>query len=406
MAARHYPERVNAITRRLRGRDEAASPAPAKEPESTAGVARIGRRTKDLVKGLKPGEVAVIAHRNIDRIAAEDLVASGIKAVLNDQPSSDDKYPNRGPLILVDAGVRLIDFGGDADLFELLDDGDFIQLDGPILKIDGAKIATGVEQLKPDLDRQLARQQDDIHLALAAFAENTASHIQQEKEMLSGSIDLPYTRTDFRDRHVLIVVRGPNYKRDLRALRAYIGDVRPVLVGVDGGADAIRDAGYRPDMILGDMDSATDQTLKCGAELVVHAYADGKAPGKQRLLDLDLEPTILPAVGTSQDVAMLMAYEKGATLIVTVGAHFNLIEFLDKDRDGMSSTFLTRLRIGEVLVDAKGVSRLYTPGITPGPLFLFLTAFLVLVVIVVLSSPALADLVDLIWLKLKIWLGF
>lgn len=371
----------------------------------TSGIARPNRKTKDLVKGLEPGDVAVIGHRNIDRIAAEDLAASGVRVVLNNDPSSDDRYPNRGPLILVEAGVRLIDFP-EADLFELLKDGDLVELDGPHLRLEGERIATGVEQLKPDLDRQLDRQQEQIHLALADFAGNTVAHIQEEGEMLTGSIELPETRTDFRDRHVLIVVRGPNYKRDLRALRAYIGDVRPLLIGVDGGADAIRDAGYKPDMILGDMDSATDETLKAGAELVVHAYADGKAPGQQRLLELGLDPIILPSVGTSQDVAMLMAFEKGASLIVTVGAHFNLIEFLDKDRAGMSSTFLTRLRIGEVLVDAKGVSRLYSPGLTTGPLLYFLGAFLVLVLVVILTSPALADLFDLVWLKLKILFGF
>jgi len=396
---------VNPITKRLRSRAEGPGQSGPGSPVSTTGTARVGRKTKDLVKQLEPGDVAVIGHRNIDRIAAEDLAASGIGVVLNNDPSSDDKYPNRGPLILVEAGVRLIDFP-DADLFELLSDGETIELDGPKLKRDGQMLATGVEQLKPDLDRRLADQQEEIHHALAAFAENTVNHIQEEGEMLSGSIELPATRTNFRDRHVLIVVRGPNYKRDLRALRAYIGDVRPILIGVDGGADAIRDAGYKPDMILGDMDSATDQTLKCGAELIVHAYANGKAPGKQRLIDLGLDPIILPSVGTSQDVAMLMAFEKGASLIVTVGAHFNLIEFLDKDRDGMSSTFLTRLRIGEVLVDAKGVSRLYSPGLTTGPLFFFLAAFLVLVVVVILTSPALADLADLLWLKIKIWLGF
>lgn len=396
---------MNAITKRLRSRSDGSDPEEPAAGASTAGIARPGKKTKDLVKGLKPGEIAVIGHRNIDRIAAEDLSGSGVAVVLNNDPSSDDKYPNRGPLILVEAGIRLIDFPGD-DLFELLSDGDRIELVGPELKRDGETLAIGIEQLKPDLDLQLATQQQDIHHALANFAENTVTHIQEEAELLSGGIKLPETRTNFRDRHVLIVVRGPDYKSDLRALRAYIGDVRPVLIGVDGGADAIRDAGYKPDMILGDMDSATDGTLKCGAELVVHAYANGKAPGQQRLVDLGLDPIILPSVGTSQDVAMLMAFEKGASLIVTVGAHFNLIEFLDKDRDGMSSTFLTRLRIGEVLVDAKGVSRLYTPGLTTGPLFFFLAAFLVLVVVVILTSPALADLADLIWLKLKIWLGF
>lgn len=400
---------MSTLAKRLRsrrggGRGPVENRPAATDRPRTKGRIRTGRKTKDLVKSLGPGDIAVIGHRNIDRIAAEDLAASGVGAVLNNEPSSDDRYPNRGPLILVEAGIRLVDFPDD-DLFELVDDGQEVELAGPDLKSGGSTVATGLEQLKPDLDRRIAGQREEIHLALAEFAENTVTHVRDESELLSGNIPLPDTATDFRDRHVLIVVRGPDYKRDLRALRAYIRDVRPILVGVDGGADAIREAGYRPDMILGDMDSATDATLKSGAELIVHAYSSGKAPGRQRLVDLGLGSIVLPSVGTSQDVAMLMAFEKGASLIVTVGAHFNLIEFLDKDRAGMSSTFLTRLRIGEVLVDAKGVSRLYSPGLSTGPLLLFLGAFLVLAVIVVLSSPALADLFDLIWLKFKIWLG-
>jgi len=396
---------VNAITKRLRGRSGNGRVETATNGTAISrGRVRLGRKTKDLVKTLGPEDIAVIGHRNIDRIAAEDLVASGVKVVLNDQSSSDDRYPNRGPLILVEAGVRLVDFPDD-DLFEVLVENEQVVLEGGQIKRDGVTIASGVEQLLPALREQIERQRAEIHHALADFAENTVTHMKEESELLSGAIELPETRTTFRDRHVLIVVRGPNYKSDLRALRAYIRDVRPILIGVDGGADAIREAGYRPDMILGDMDSVTDETLKSGPEVVVHAYADGRAPGAERMVGLGVDHIALPFVGTSQDVAMLMAYEKGASLIVTVGAHFNLIEFLDKDRAGMSSTFLTRLRIGEVLVDAKGVSRLYNPGLTVGPLMLFLGAFLVLVAIVVLSSPALADLFDLIWLKIKIWLG-
>lgn len=397
---------MNPITKRLRGRPANGTVAPdGRRTPVSSGRVRLGRKTKDLVKTLGPEDIAVIGHRNIDRIAAEDLVASGVKVVLNDQSSSDDRYPNRGPLILVEAGVRLIDFPDD-DLFDLLVENEHLVVEGAQLKRDGVVVATGVEQFLPELEEQLDRQRAEIHHALADFAENTVTHIQEESELLSGAIELPETRTQFRDRHVLIVVRGPNYKSDLRALRAYIRDVRPILIGVDGGADAIREAGYKPDMILGDMDSVTDDTLRSGPEVVVHAYADGRAPGAERMKRLGVEHIALPFVGTSQDVAMLMAYEKGASLIVTVGAHFNLIEFLDKDRAGMSSTFLTRLRIGEVLVDAKGVSRLYNPGLTVGPLMMFLGAFLVLVAIVVLSSPALADLFNLIWLKIKIWLGF
>jgi uncharacterized membrane-anchored protein len=269
----------------------------------------------------------------------------------------------------------------------------------------GEEIVTGTVLEAEELARRLDHQRQRIDEALAAFAENTMAHLRHEGELLAGRIEFPRTRTTFRDRHVLIVVRGTTHRRDLQALRAYIRDVRPLLIGVDGGADAILEAGLKPDVVLGDMDSAGDAALRSGAELIVHAYPDGRAPGRQRLLDLGLDHTVVPAGGTSQDVAMLMAFEKGAALIVSVGAHFNLIEFLDKNRDGMSSTFLTRLRIGETLVDAKGVSRLYNPGMGMGHMALFMTAFAVLLIIVVLTSGELAETADLLWLKVKILLG-
>ena len=372
---------------------------------AVSGTVRMGTRTKDLVKALRPGDVAVISHRNIDRVAAEDLASSGVVAVLNTEPSTDDRYPNRGPLILVEAGVALVDVAG-ADLFSILSDGDLVVIEGSTVLRDGDRVAEGRAMTRVDLVERLSRQQDEIHVALAAFAENTVTHVRRESEILTGDIVLPEIRTSFRDRHVLIVVRGPDYRSDFRALDAYIRDVRPVLVGVDGGADAIIEAGHRPSVILGDMDSASDAALRSGAELIVHAYPDGRAPGRDLLRSSGLEHTVFPADGTSQDVAMLLAHEMGAELIVSVGAHFNLVEFLDKDRDGMSSTFLTRLRIGESLVDAKGVSRLYSPGVPVGPLLAFLGAFVLLAVIVVFTSPALADLFDLIWLKVKVTLGF
>ena len=229
--------------------------------------------------------------------------------------------------------------------------------------------------------------------------------MRQETDLLTGSVEFPPTRASFRDRHVLIVVRGDRHRRDLKALRAYIRDVRPLVVAVDGGADGVLEAGLKPDVILGDMDSACDAALACGAELIVHAYPDGRAPGRERLLDSGLTTPLVPAAGTSEDVAMLMAFEKGATLIVSVGAHFNLIEFLDRKRGGMSSTFLTRLRIGEKLVDAKGVSRLYNPSSTLAPVAFFAVAFMVLLAILVITSPALNDVFELVWLKIRIWLG-
>jgi uncharacterized membrane-anchored protein len=372
--------------------------------EAIRGTARLGRRTKHLVKRLGAGDVAVIDHVNIDRIAAEELIETGVCAVLNASESSNGRYPNAGPLMLARAGIRLIDAPG-ADPFELLRDGDTVTIEGGTVRVGGDEVLSGRVLDIAGLERQLEEQRERIDEALAEFAENTVAHVRQEADLLTGSVEYPATRASFRDRHVLIVVRGDRHRRDLKALRAYIRDVRPLIVAVDGGADGVLEAGMKPDMILGDMDSAGDEALRCGAELVVHAFPDGRAPGRDRLLEMGLEHSLVPVAGTSEDVAMLMAYEKGAALIVTVGAHFNLIEFLDRDRGGMSSTFLTRLRIGEKLVDAKGVSRLYTPSSPFGPVALFLVVFAVLLTILVITSPALNDLFQLVWLKIKIWLG-
>lgn len=372
---------------------------------TATGPARLGRRTKDLVKRLRPGDVAVVDHVNIDRIAAEELIATGVRAVLNASQSSDGRYPNAGPLLLVRAGVMLVDTPASADPFELIEDGEEVTIAAGEVSVGGRDLLHGHELGVEELELRLAEQRERVDEALAEFAENTVAHVRQETDLLTGAIDFPPTRASFRDRHVLIVVRGEGHRRDLQALRAYIRDVRPLIVAVDGGADGCLEAGLKPDVILGDMDSAGDTALRCGAELIVHAYPDGRAPGRQRLLELGLVHTVVPAAGTSEDVAMLLAHEKGADLIVSVGAHFNLIEFLERNRAGMSSTFLTRLRIGERLVDAKGVSRLYNPGLGLGPVPLFLAAFAVLLAILTIASPALGDLVDLVWLKVKIWLG-
>jgi len=371
---------------------------------SAEGTARLGERTKHLVKRLRPGEVAVIDHADIDRIAAEELIEAGVVAVLNAAPSSSGRYPNAGPLMLARAGIALVD-APNAKLFELLKDGDRVRIADGAIYVGGEEVAQGRRLQVAELEREMQEHRQRIDEALGEFAENTVAHVREETDLLTGNIAFPPIRASFRDRHVLIVVRGDRHRRDLKALRAYIRDVRPLIVAVDGGADGILEAGMKPDVILGDMDSASDAALRCGAELIVHAYPDGRAPGRERLLEAGLDHQVIPAAGTSEDVAMLMAYEKGATLIVSVGAHFNLVEFLDRKRGGMSSTFLTRLRIGERLVDAKGVSRLYNPSSALAPLAFFAVAFLILLTILVITSPALNDVWELVWLKIRIWLG-
>ncbi len=369
-----------------------------------AGPARLGRRTKLLVKTLRPGAIAVLDHRDIDRVSAEDLIAAGVAAVCNCSPSSTGAYPNMGPLLLVQAGVHLVDMPDDA-LFDELRDGERITVRGGEVLRDGSIVARGTVQEPEAVRAATDERRREIGDALEAFAQNTIEHMLEERELLSGRIELPRFDTDFRDRPALIVVRGVDHQKDLRALRPYIRDVKPAILAVDGGANAILAEGFKPDMIVGDMDSATEQTLRCGAELVVHAYPDGRAPGRDRLEQLGLPYKLVPAPGTSQDVAMLIAAEKGAKLIVSVGSQFNLVEFLDKNRRGMASTFLTRLRLGEILVDAKGVSRLYRPQPGLKPLVVVALAGLLCLAAIVALTPALRDVADLMWLKLEVLLG-
>jgi uncharacterized membrane-anchored protein len=368
------------------------------------GRARLGKRTKLLVRRLKPGDIAVIDHADIDRVAADDLVARGVRCVLNASRSSSGRYPNPGPTILTDAGVHLVDVP-DLPLFDLIEDGQQLAVKGGEIYRDGELVATGQVLDREEAHRANERARQLIGEALADFAENTIAHMRDERELLAGRIDLPEFTTAFRDRPVLVVVRGVDHQKDLRILRSYVRDVKPVLVAVDGGADALMSDGFAPHMIVGDMDSASDAALRSGAELVVHAYPDGRAPGRDRLDRLDLPYKVVPAPATSEDVAMLIAAEKGAELIVAVGTHFNLVEFLDKARAGMSSTFLTRLRVGEILVDAKGVSRLYRPSAGRGPLIIVTLAALLVLVVVVVTSPTLGQFLDLVWLRVQILLG-
>ncbi|MEJ7825813.1 MAG: putative cytokinetic ring protein SteA [Solirubrobacteraceae bacterium] len=369
-----------------------------------AGPARLGRRTKRLVKELGPGDVAVLDHRDLDRVSAEDLIAAGVLAVLNCSPSSTGAYPNMGPLLLVQAGIHLVDMPDDT-LFSQIADGDRLIVRGGDVCQGSVVLASGHVQ-EPDAVRSATdERRREIGDALEAFAQNTIEHMLEERELLSGRIELPRFDTDFRDRPALIVVRGVDHQQDLRALKPYIRDMKPAILAVDGGANALLAEGFQPDMIVGDMDSATEQALRCGAELVVHAYPNGKAPGRDHLEQLGLPFKLVPAPGTSQDVAMLIAAEKGAELIVSVGSQFNLVEFLDKNRRGMASTFLTRLRLGEILVDAKGVSRLYRPRAGAAPLVAVVLAGLLCLLAIVLLTPALYDVADLLWLKVEVVLG-
>jgi uncharacterized membrane-anchored protein len=349
--------RLAAMPLRLRPRTHGTDPA------GVHGPARVDPRTKNLTKRLRPGDIAVINHLDLDRVSAEALVACRPRAVINAAPSISGRYPNLGPEIIVAAGIPLLDAVGPL-VMTTLKEGTEVRLHEGDLLAGTQVVASGILQTADSVEAAMTDARAGLAVQLEAFAANTMEYLRNERELLLDGVGVPDIKTSLEGRHALIVVRGYHYKEDLQTLRHYIREYRPVLIGVDGGADAILEAGHRPHLIVGDMDSVSDATLRSGAEIVVHAYRDGRAPGLQRVQDLGIEPVVFPATGTSEDVAMLLADDKGATLIVAVGTHATLVEFLDKGRSGMASTFLTRLRVGGKLVDAKGVSRLYRTRIS------------------------------------------
>jgi uncharacterized membrane-anchored protein len=369
-----------------------------------SGVARLDRRTKRLVKRLGPDDIAIIDHRDIDRASAEELLESRVRVVFNVSPSVTGRFPNVGPLSLVRGGIRLIDCPG-AELFEDVKEGEALVVRGAGLYRNGTRLAAGHVHTEDELERALAEQRARVTDALESFAENTLHHVRDESKLLSEGVQIPQLKTSFRDRHALVVARAPEAKRDLRIVRSYIREFKPILIGVDGGADRLLEAGYSPDVVVGDMDSVSDKALRSGAEIVVHAYPGGRAPGRERVDRLGLPSALLPAPGMSEDVAILLAYEKGAELIVAVGTRFNLTEFLERDRAGMSSTFLTRLKVGDILVDARGVSRLFRARAGVGPLLAFVGAGLAAIVAAVAVSSDLQRFLSLVVERAQSFLG-
>ncbi len=379
-----------------------------RKPDDGAGIGgavRLDKRTKNLTKRLQPGEIAIIDHLDIDRVSAEALVACSPAVVVNAAPSISGRYPNLGPEILIEAGVPLLDEVG-PEVFAKTREGERVVLDGDTLLRGGEVIAKGRLLDEESVAAAMEEARAGLSVQLEAFASNTIEYLRRERDLLIDGIGVPEIRTQIDGRHVLIVVRGYHYKEDLQTLRPYIREYRPILIGVDGGADALLEVGYTPALIVGDMDSVSDRALTCGAEIVVHAYRDGRAPGLPRVEELGIEPVVFPATGTSEDVAMLLADDKGAELIVAVGTHVTLVEFLDKGRSGMASTFLTRLRVGGKLVDAKGVSRLYRSRVSTVQVVALIAAGLVALSVALAATPAGRSLFDLLgswWHDLVFW---
>ncbi|MGH3275921.1 MAG: putative cytokinetic ring protein SteA [Streptosporangiaceae bacterium] len=371
---------------KLPQRNPSGARRPRPDLPGATGRARLDHRTKSLTRRLEPGDIAIIDHADLDRVSAEAMISRQVAAVVNASASISGRYPNLGPQALVEAGIPLVDDVG-PEIFDRVRDGQAVRLDGGALHVGDEVVAKGIVQNAQTVAANMASAKEGLAEQLRAFVANTMEYIDRESTLLTDGIAIPELATRLEGRHALVVARGSRHHEDLLALRAYIREFKPVMIGVDGGADALLDAGYRPAMIIGDMDSVSDRALRCGAEVIVHAYPDGHAPGLPRVQGLGLDSVTCPAPGTSEDVALLLADEAGASLIVAVGMRFSLVEFLDKGRSGMASAVLTRIRVSDKIVDAKGVSRLYQSRISARALTLLALAALVTVLVAIVASP-------------------
>ncbi len=374
------------------------------------GIIRLGKRTKLLAPTLPQGAIVILEHPDLDSVAARTLITARPLAVVNNAPFITGHYPNRGPALLLHAGIDLYERAGESDdLFGVLRDGETGSIAGNTLRQSG--IAIRLTPFTPAiLDEKTHAARANLNDALSDFAQNTLRYLDREEErsLLLDPVSVPETRTALAGRAVLIVVRGDGYEEDLAQLGLFLREQKPAVVAVDGAADALLARGVRPDIILGDMDSISDAGLKCGAELIVHAYATPRsaegpaaAPGMERVHALNLEAQSFPVAGTSEDAALLLAYERGADLIVAVGTHSHLEDFLDKGRGGMASTFLVRLKVGSRLVDARGVSRLYARRHRLAPLMASLAICAAFPLVVLLANTPFGQH---LWRSLVVWM--
>lgn len=357
-------------------------------------------RTKNLIPRLQAGNIALIDHEDLDRVSAEALRDSGVSAVLNTASFISGEYPNTASLELLSAGIILADQLG-RKLFDEISEDDELLIRDTKLYRRGEFLAELHILTAEEVIVQAHKAKIKLDSCLDDFTRNTLSYLEEDRDILLGDMWVPPTEINLKDRHVLVVIRGHEYKNDLRALKSYISEMNPVLLAVDGAADALACEGYAPDIIIGDMDSVSDELLQSGAQLIAHAYPDGSCPALERLAKLGLKADTWPLSATSEDLALLLAYHSQASLIVAVGSHVNLIEYLDKGRGGMSSTFLVRLKVGERLVDAKGVSKLYRSVPSFKHLGLVSAAALFSLASVIVISPQLRSALALLWLSVK-----
>ncbi|AHH99797.1 putative cytokinetic ring protein SteA [Kutzneria viridogrisea] len=372
------------------------------------GVARVDRRTGDLLRRVGPGDVAVLDQLDLDRRTAEALIEAEVVGVVNAAPSISGRFPNLGPEALLQAGIPLIDDVGNGVL-RAVKDGTKLRLHEGVVYAGEREIARGVEQTPESVADQLIEAKAGMSAQLEAFSANTIEFLRRERTLVLDGHGVPELYVPMRDRQVVVVAPGYGHADDLKRLKRFIREYRPVLVGVDAGADTLREAGFKPDIIVGDPDGISTETLKSGAEVVLPAQSDGHAPGLDRIQDLGIGAVTFPATANAEDLALLLAEAHGASLVITVGFQATLREFLDRGRSGSNpSTFLTRLKLGSKLVDGQAVATLYRSRVSFGAVLLLVLAVVAAVAVALLVSDvatAYPALFSDAWHSFTAWLG-
>lgn len=384
-------------------------PATLRNGASTGGVsgtARVDRRTKDLLRRLHPGDVAIIDAVDLDYATAEALIAAQVAAVVNASASISGRYPNLGPQRLVSAGIPVLDEVGTA-VFGAVRDGSAVRVHGDVLFRGDDEVCRGIAQTPTVVADAMARARAGLSSQLRSFAANTAEVVKLSRPLLLEGVGIPATRTAMHARHVVVVSRSYSWAEDLAGLKRYLREYRPVLIGVDAGASALRESGYTPDLIVGDVDTVADATLRCGAEVVVRVRPDGRSPAWERVQDLGVPAMPFPMAGSSECAALLLADAGGAQVIVTVGSSATLEEFLDNDSPGMASTFLSRLRVAGKLVDARAMRRLYRPQVSAATALGVVVAAAILIGLILAFTDTGQSVVQLLtgkWHSLTDWI--
>jgi uncharacterized membrane-anchored protein len=363
---------------------------PRTRPElpGVTGVARVDRHSEALLRRLRPGNIAVLDQLDLDRATADALVAAEVAAVVNASPSISGRFPNLGPEVLVHAGIPLLDAVG-PEALHAVKDGSLIRIHDGVVYAADKMLAEGVTQTADSVADALVEAKSGLAHQLEAFAANTIEFMRRERAMLLDGVGMPDVEVDLNGRQVLVVAAGYDHAADLGRLRRYIAEYRPRLVGVGAGADALLAAGHRPDLIVGNPSEVSDRALTCGADVVVPAFTDGHAPGLHRVQDLGAGAVTFPSSANPEDLALLIAHHRGASMIITVGLSATMGEFLDRGRTGSNaSTFLTRLQTGGRVVDGRVVAALYRNRISGWVVLLLVLSALVAVVVSLLVSHA------------------